>query len=104
MKTIIKTKKFWILLILLLGFAGGAWMITQDGLQVDVIEAAAQTVEDTVTEKGVIETGIYISQAAQISGTVQEVCVKENQAVKKGDVLLYINSTDISQEIAIQTC
>lgn len=75
---------------------------TQSGLQVDTVAAERQIVCDTVTENGVMETGAAVSQAAQVTGTVLEVCVQENQQVQAGDVLLRIDSTDLEQEKAIQ--
>lgn len=74
----------------------------QHGLEVETVTVKPQTISDFITEKGVMETGTLCSQVARVSGTVQEVCVKENQAVKAGDVLLRIDPIDLQQERAIQ--
>lgn len=77
-------------------------MALQSGLGVDTVTLEPQTVQDTITEKGVIETGTAVTQTAQITGKVLEVCVQENQQVQAGDVLLRIDTTDLEQEKAVQ--
>lgn len=77
-------------------------MALQSGLGVDTVTLEPQTVQDTITEKGVIETGTAVTQTAQVTGKVLEVCVQENQQVQAGDVLLRIDTTDLEQEKAVQ--
>ena len=86
---------------ILLALAGG-FALTQNGLQVNTITIEPQTVNDTITEKGVMESGTSITQTAQVSGTISEICVKENQTVHAGDVLLRIDPTDLEQQRSAQ--
>lgn len=102
MKEIIKNKLLWVVLVLAAGVSVGAWMLTQSGLSVETASITPQTISDTIRENGVIETGQTVSQIAQVSGTVQEVYVKENQAVKAGDALVRMQQDDLVQELAIQ--
>ena len=88
--------------ILVAALAVAGVMALQSGLDVDTIAVEAQTVCDTITEKGVMETGTAVTQTAQVAGTVLEVCVQENQSVQAGDVLLRIDTTDLEQEQAVQ--
>lgn len=102
MKTIITSKKFWIVAAVVLLLIVGAVLVSQNGLQIERTTVTAQTVEDSVTEKGVVEAGVSISQTAQVSGNVQKLCVQENQEVKQGDILFYLDAADLNREIAMQ--
>lgn len=101
-KAMMKAKMFWLIVAVIVVLIVGAVMIAQNGLQVEITTVTAQTIEDNITEKGVVEAGVSISQMAQVSGTVQQLFVKENQEVKKGDVLFSIDATDANRALAIQ--
>lgn len=101
-KAMMKAKMFWLIVAVIVVLIVGAVMIAQNGLQVEITTVTVQTIEDNVTEKGVVEAGVSISQMAQVSGTVQQLFVKENQEVKKGDVLFSIDATDANRALAIQ--
>lgn len=89
-------------ILLAVGLAAVGLVMLQSGVAVDTIAVERQTVQDTITEKGVMETGTAVNQIAQATGTVLEVCVQENQQVQAGDVLLRIDTADLEREKRVQ--
>ncbi len=58
------------------------------------------SVESTVSASGTINATNEVNIGSQLSGTISEVLVEENDRVKKGDVLAVINPETINQTIA----
>lgn len=72
-------------------FGGGA-------AKVDKATVVREHVTDFYTEEGVLSSGKQYEIIAEVSGAVQEIAVEENAHVKKGDVLLQIDSADYEHE------
>lgn len=80
------------LLGLLLGAALLGWWM---GPQVEVEVVQRRDVLQTVVASGRVETPHRVNIGAQITGTVARVPVSEGQAVKAGDVLIELVSTEL---------
>lgn len=86
-------------LVLLLCLAAAAVVLRKkSGLVVTAEEVKREDVSDTYTEDGVISLGDDYQVTVRVSGPVGEVAVKENQAVRAGDLLFSIDSADYEYE------
>ena len=61
------------------------------GVKVEKAKAAVKTVEDSVTEEGVITSGTELHVISEVAGPVAEILVAENERVKAGQVLYRID-------------
>lgn len=68
------------------------------GISVERAVVLREHVEDFYTEEGVLRGGKQYRIIAEVSGAVKEIAAKENAKVKKGDVLLLIDSSDYEHE------
>jgi membrane fusion protein (multidrug efflux system) len=59
-----------------------------------VMQALPTTISDRINLPGSIEAWTYLDLTAKIAGTVEEVLANEGDTVKKGDILLKIDSDD----------
>ena len=80
------------LLVLLLGAALWRWWV---GPQVQTEAVQRRDLLQTVVASGRVETPHRVDIGAQITGTVARVPVLEGQAVKAGDVLIELVSTEL---------
>lgn len=71
------------------------------GTGVETVEASLQTIEDRYTEEGTITSGGEYRLVSEVSGPVKEVLVRENDAVKEGDLLFIVDDTDLLHEKAL---
>lgn len=71
------------------------------GTRVETVAASSQTIEDRYTEEGTITSGGEYRLVSEVSGPVKEVIVKENDAVKEGDLLFTVDDTDLLHEKAL---
>ena len=68
------------------------------GTKVERAVVVKEHVEDFYTEEGVLSGGRQYRIIAEVSGPVKEIDAKENAKVKKGEVLLQIDSSDYEHE------
>jgi HlyD family secretion protein len=82
-----------ILAILVVGYfvVGSVFGSEDEGIRVEVMEATAMDVVETVSATGKIKPEIEVSISPEVPGEITELPIKEGQAVKKGDVLVRIN-------------
>lgn len=64
------------------------------GQQVATAVAVAGAVEDYYTEEGTISSGKEYQVIARVSGPIDEILVRENSPVQKGDLLFTIDGSD----------
>lgn len=67
-------------------------------LEVEVYTAAFGAINDTYKENAVVSMGNKYHILAKVSGAVEEVLADENSVVKKGDVLVKIDSRDLEYQ------
>lgn len=102
MKRVLK----WVLtLVVLAGAGGGAWwyfMVQPKAATVPTTVAVARgDIEQTVLASGVLQANSLVAVGAEVSGRINAVHVALGQDVKKGDLLVEIDSLD--QENAVKT-
>lgn len=68
------------------------------GQRVATAVAATGAVEDYYTEEGTISSGKEYRVIARVSGPVEEIFVKENSEVQKGELLFTIDGSDYAYE------
>lgn len=68
------------------------------GIAVNSVSVQYGSLEDTYTEEGVIRDGQEVHILANVSGSVKEVVVQENDAIQSGDILFLIDSRDYLYE------
>lgn len=69
-------------------------------LQVDGVVVAQQTFVDSLSVKGSIDANEQIQIRSQVSGVVTAIYFKEGGQVKKGQVLLQIDRSEISAQLS----
>ncbi len=67
----------------------------------DVVAVKLEKLEDTYEEDGVVKTGESKTILSEISGEITEIHFKVNDAVKKGDLLLKINTVELEKQLEI---
>ncbi len=68
------------------------------GVKAEKAGAVRKTVEDVVTEEGVISSGPQVTVLSEVSGPVKEILASENDKVKAGAVLYRIDSVQYDYE------
>lgn len=68
------------------------------GIPAETIQVRKEAFLDTCTEDGVIRTGEICRVLSKVSGSVQEIYVKENMPVEKGDLLMRVDARDLVYE------
>ena len=101
-----KTLAKWLVTLVVLGGAGfGAWWYflaaPQAATVPDTVVVARGDIERTVLASGVLEANSLVSVGAEVSGRIEAVHVALGQDVKKGDLIVEIDSLD--QENAVKT-
>ena len=96
MKAFVIKYRIWIGgIIALLGIAAVAYqLLIGSRLKVESTRVRRGAVTDWYTESGTIRSGDRVEIVSKVSGDVREVLVAENSAVRKGDVLLRIDSRE----------
>lgn len=102
MKTLVK----WLVALVLLGGVGlGAWWYflaaPQAATVPNTVVVTRGDIERTVLASGVLEANSLVSVGAEVSGRIEAVHVALGQDVKKGDLIVEIDSLD--QENAVKT-
>ncbi len=80
-----------ILLIVLVIARKAGWIGEDDNILVTSAEVTTETIIETVSASGKVQPEIEVKLAADVSGEVVELYVKEGDVVKKGDLLAKIN-------------
>lgn len=70
------------------------------GPQISLEPVVQSTLVHTIVASGRVETAHRINLGAQITGTVRAVLVAEGQAVKRGQLLLEMDSTELQANLA----
>ncbi|WP_200950276.1 efflux RND transporter periplasmic adaptor subunit [Devosia sp. Root635] len=101
-----KTLAKWLVTLVVLGGAGfGAWwyfLAAPEAATVpNTVAVARGDIERTVLASGVLEANSLVSVGAEVSGRIEAVHVALGQDVKKGDLIVEIDSLD--QENAVKT-
>ena len=101
MKTLVK----WLVAVLILGGAGAAgwWYFLaapQAATVPNTVVVGRADIEQTVLASGVLQANSLVSVGAEVSGRIDKVNVKLGQNVKKGDVIVEIDS--LNQENAVK--
>ncbi|WP_156461156.1 efflux RND transporter periplasmic adaptor subunit [Devosia sp. Root436] len=101
-----KTLAKWLVTLMVLGGAGfGAWwyfLAAPEAATVpNTVAVARGDIERTVLASGVLEANSLVSVGAEVSGRIEAVHVALGQDVKKGDLIVEIDSLD--QENAVKT-
>jgi HlyD family secretion protein len=73
------------------------------GPQISLEPVVQSTLVHTIVASGRVETAHRINLGAQITGTVRAVMVAEGQAVKRGQLLLEMDSSDLQANLAQAT-
>lgn len=79
------------------------YMKITNNIKVEVFNVKTQHVIDSFEEKGTVKIGEPIDIISKISGDVEEIFVSENSYVKKGDVIVKIDSKDYEYEKRIHS-
>ena len=82
----------------------GVFLLGGSGTKVEKAIAVREHMTDFYTEEGILSNGKQYEIIAEVSGAVKEIAVEENGQVKKGDVLLLIDSTDYEHEKYMVDC
>lgn len=101
-----KTLAKWLVTLVILGGAGfGAWWYflaaPKAATVPDTVVVGRGDIERTVLASGVLEANSLVSVGAEVSGRIEAVHVALGQDVKKGDLIVEIDSLD--QENAVKT-
>ena len=101
-----KTLAKWLVTLVVLGGAGfGAWWYflaaPQAATVPNTVAVGRGDIERTVLASGVLEANSLVSVGAEVSGRIEAVHVALGQDVKKGDLIVEIDSLD--QENAVKT-
>jgi len=90
--------------IVLLGIAGVAgWMYlapSEARVEPATLKVTRGDITETVLATGALEASSVTSIGAQVSGTIQNIPVKLGDAVKKGDLIAQIDSTNQQNAVA----
>ena len=97
--------KFVLVVIVLGGAAGAGWYYFLGQAQAQVapntVSVGRGDIETTVLASGVLEASSLVSVGAEVSGTIKAVHVALGDAVKRGDLLVEIDS--LNQENAVKS-
>ncbi|ODT82760.1 MAG: hypothetical protein ABS76_06805 [Pelagibacterium sp. SCN 64-44] len=97
--------RFLIVLILLAGAGAAGWWYffgsTQAKTVPNTVAVGRGTIETTVLASGVLEASSLVSVGAEVSGTIKAVHVALGDNVKRGDLLVEIDS--LNQENAVKS-
>lgn len=101
-----KTLAKWLLVVLVLGIAGGAaWWYFMARPQAPEVPTTVSVgrgdIEQSVLASGVLQANSLVSVGAEVSGRIEALHVTLGQAVKKGDLIAEIDS--LNQENAVKT-
>lgn len=90
----VSKKKFIIISICLIAvIVACVYLYFSAAIEVDTAEISKGTIQEVVSEKGVLEAKSSITIPSQNSGEILNVHVKEGDEVKKGDLLISIKSS-----------
>lgn len=101
-----KTKRFWLIALVVLAVAGGAyyakqqWFTQSSGPSYATALAKLGNVEKTVLASGKLEAFQQVSVGAQVSGQLKRLAVELGQNVKEGDLIAEIDS--LTQQNALR--
>ncbi len=92
-------KKIILSLLALLLLAGGWWWwrgrsATQDAPQYQEIAVERGNIRETVLATGTLEPQIRLKLASPVAGRLDEVLVREGDAVTKGQIVAWVSSTE----------
>ncbi|MCO5069233.1 MAG: HlyD family efflux transporter periplasmic adaptor subunit [Kiritimatiellae bacterium] len=92
-------KKIILSLLALLLLAGGWWRwrgrsATQDAPQYQEIAVERGNIRETVLATGTLEPQIRLKLASPVAGRLDEVLVREGDAVTKGQIVAWVSSTE----------
>jgi macrolide-specific efflux system membrane fusion protein len=93
----------WIVLVVLLGGGGAAWLVFSAPAKDEVprtTPVARGNVEETVLASGVIQASSLVSVGAEVSGRIKTLNAQLGDDVKAGDVIAEIDS--LNQENAVK--
>ena len=93
-----KKLRIGILLIILSGAAFCFFLRQDSGIRAETVTPERQDVEDLLTEEGIISAGDTVLYPALVTGAVEEICVEENQRVRKGELLFRISESGLKAE------
>lgn len=96
---LLRKKSVWILIVLLLIGGGASWTWRQKKLQAKsptftAVKVVRGDMRIQVTTNGLVQPENRLVIKPQIAGRIEEVLIKEGQAVKKGQILAWMSSTD----------
>jgi len=80
-----------ILLILLVVARKAGWIGEDDNIKVTSGKVTTQTITETVSASGKVQPEIEVKLAADVSGEIVDLLIKEGDIVKKGDLLARLN-------------
>ena len=75
--------------------AAGIFLAKPKGLKIETYTIKKEAVKDIYKEDGVVSFGDTQSILSKVSGSILSIEVEENQEVKKGDVLITIDSREL---------
>ena len=80
-----------ILVVFLVIARKSGWIGEDDNIKVTAANTATETITETVSASGKVQPEIEVKLAADVSGEIVELYVKEGDLVKKGDLLAKLN-------------
>lgn len=80
-----------VLLLLLVAARKAGWIGEDDNIKVSAEKVTTETITEVVTASGKIQPEVEVKLAADVSGEVVDIFVKEGEVVKKGTLLAKIN-------------
>lgn len=79
------------LLVVLVGAKKAGWIGEEDNIKVSTEKVTSETIIETVSASGKVQPEVEVKLAADVSGEVVDLYVKEGDLVKKGTLLAKIN-------------
>ena len=96
-----KSKKFIVITVIVVGLiVYGQYKKAHTPVQYDTVKAERGNITQTVEATGEIQSSDGISLRFETAGTIGEVKVKENDAVKAGDILMRLKSAELDAAVA----
>src|SRR5688572_17999661 len=80
-----------VLLVVLVGAKKAGWIGEEDNIKVSTEKVTSETIIETVSASGKVQPEVEVKLAADVSGEVVDLFVKEGDLVKKGTLLAKIN-------------
>lgn len=96
----VKSRKTVVVILVVLIAAVVVFSMLGGGIEVEMTECQEGAVSDYYTADGNISCGDNSTVYSLVEGKVLEVCVRENQQVKKGDIIARIDSIDYEYDLA----